>query len=120
MVQFWLEAGYISRFTVGSRTHTPLTVSHLLFVDDTLIFRDAIPSQIDKLREILSYFEAVSGLHINLAKLELVPVGEVSNMGELVAFLGCRRSSLPMTYLGLPLGAKSKNRAIWNRILDKN
>ena len=61
----------------------------------------------------------VSGLHINLAKSELVLVGEVSNMGELVALLGCRQSSLPMTYLGLPLGAKFKDRAIWNSILEK-
>ena len=61
----------------------------------------------------------MSGLHINLAKFELVLVGEVLNMGELVALLGCRQSSLPMTYLGLPLGAKFKDRAIWNPILEK-
>jgi len=61
----------------------------------------------------------VSGLHINLVKSELVPVGEVLNMGELVALLGCRQSSLPMTYLGLPLGAKLKDRAILNPILEK-
>jgi len=40
-------------------------------------------------------------------------------MGELVAFLGCIRSSLPMTYLGLPLGTKFKDRVIWNPILEK-
>ena len=40
-------------------------------------------------------------------------------MGELVALLGCRQSSLPMTYLGLPLGAKFKDRAIWNFILER-
>ena len=84
-------------------------VSHLLFADDTLTFYDAIPSQIDKLREIYLPLRQ-SQLHINLAKSELVPVGEVSNMGELVALLGCRQSSLPMTYLGLPLGAKFKDR----------
>ena len=64
-------------------------------------------------------FEVVLGLHINLAKSELVPVGDVLNMDELVAILGCRQSSLPMTYLGLPLGAKFKDRAIWNPILEK-
>ena len=61
----------------------------------------------------------MSGLHINLAKLELVPIGEVTNMGGLVALLGCRESSLLMTYLGLPLGAKFKDRAIWNSILER-
>ena len=61
----------------------------------------------------------MSGLHINLAKSELVLVGNVLNMGELVALLGCRQASLPMNYLGLPLGAKFKDRAIWNSILEK-
>ena len=54
----------------------------------------------------------MSGLHISLAKSELVLVGEVLNMGELVTLLGCWQSSPPMTYLGLPLGAKFKDRAI--------
>ena len=94
-------------------------VTHLFFVDDTLIFYDALTSQVEYLWEILASFGAVSGLHINLAKSELVLVGEVTNMEELVALLGCRQSSLPMTYLGLPLGAKFKDRAIWNSILER-
>uniref|UniRef100_A0A7N2MBQ8 Uncharacterized protein n=1 Tax=Quercus lobata TaxID=97700 RepID=A0A7N2MBQ8_QUELO len=50
----------INGFTVGPRYHTPLMVSHLLFADNTLIFSDALPSQIGKLRDILSSFKAVS------------------------------------------------------------
>ena len=110
---------HISGFIVGSKTLAPLTVSHILFTDDTLIFCDALPSQIGKLREILSSFEAVSGLHINMAKSKLVLIGKLLNMVELVGLLGCRQSSLLMTYLGLPLGAKFKDRAIWNPILEK-
>ena len=34
-------AGHISGFTVGTRTNTPLMVTHLLFADDMLIFCDA-------------------------------------------------------------------------------
>ena len=45
---------------------------------------------------------------MNLSKSELVPVGEVNNMQELVGILGCRRAMLPMKYLGIPLGAKLK------------
>ena len=82
--------GHISGFTVGTRSNTPLMVAHLLFADDTLIFCDASTSQIEYLWEILSSFEPMSGLHIKLAKSELVPIGEVTNMGELVALLGCR------------------------------
>ncbi|KAL4637913.1 hypothetical protein ACB092_03G112400 [Castanea dentata] len=37
----------------------------------------------------------------------------------LVGLLGCRHSSLPLKYLGLPLGAKFKEVSIWNPILEK-
>ena len=33
--------------------------------------------------------------------------------------LGCRIGSLPMTYLGMPLGASHKSPSIWNPILEK-
>jgi hypothetical protein len=49
-------------------------------------------------------FDAVSGLKINLAKLELVPVGKVENVDGLAGILGCGVASLPLKYLGLPLG----------------
>ena len=62
---------------------------------------------------ILSWLENVSGLKINLDKSKLVPVGVVPNVEMLVDVLGCKRGSLPMKYLGLPLGAK------WNPIIEK-
>uniref|UniRef100_A0A7N2ML02 Uncharacterized protein n=1 Tax=Quercus lobata TaxID=97700 RepID=A0A7N2ML02_QUELO len=40
-------------------------------------------------------------------------------MDVLVGMLGCRQSSLPLRYLGLPLGAKFKELSIWNPILEK-
>ncbi|RVW33720.1 hypothetical protein CK203_074880 [Vitis vinifera] len=48
---------------------------------------------------------SASGLRINLAKSEIIPVGEVVEMEELAVELGCRVGSLPSQYLGLPLGA---------------
>ena len=61
----------------------------------------------------------MSSLKINLEKSELVPIGDVPNMEELVEMLGCRQSSLPLKYLGLPLGATYKEETIWNPILEK-
>jgi hypothetical protein len=51
-------------------------------------------------------FEAISGLKINLAKSEIVPIGEVRDVEELANILGCRVSSLPMKYLGLGLAIR--------------
>ena len=64
------------------------------------------------LRAILARFEEVLGLHINLGKSELVLVGGVPNLEVLVGLLGCGQSSLPLKYLGLPLGAKFKELSV--------
>ena len=61
----------------------------------------------------------MSGLKINLGKLELVLVGVVHNNDHFLVVLGCKQGSLPMKYLGLPLGAKFKEKTIWNPILEK-
>jgi hypothetical protein len=43
-----------------------------------------------------------------------VPVGKVSDIGALAKMLGCEVGSLPITYLGMPLGARFKDKACWN------
>ena len=50
----------------------------------------------------------MTGLKINLAKSEIIPIGHVSNLVELASELGCKIGSFPTSYLGLPLGAKHK------------
>ena len=50
---------------------------------------------------------------------KLVPVGVVHNIDLLLNVLGCKQGTLPMKYLGLPLGAKVKDKTIWNPILEK-
>jgi hypothetical protein len=105
-------AGMLSSFSVGRLDFDPLVVSHLLFADDTLIFCEADPDHLLHLRFILVRFEVTSGLRINLGKSKLVQVGDVPFIAELVDILGCKTSNLPMKYLGLPLGAKFKSKAI--------
>ena len=68
---------------------------------------------------ILFWFEAVSGLKINLGKSELVLVGMVHYFDLLLNVLGGKQGTLSMKYLGLPLGAKFKDKIIWNPILEK-
>ena len=88
--------GRLSGFNAGASAGRSLMVSHLLFADDTLIFCDANIDQLLILCMVPIWFEAVSGLKVNLGKLELVAVGAVHNMDLLVAVLGCKQGSLPM------------------------
>ena len=112
MLDVVANTGQLSGFYVGNIAGISMMVTHLLFADDTLIFCDAVPNQLVILREILTRFEEVSGLRINLGKSKLVPIGEVHNPDELVGLLGRRHSSLPLKYLGLPLGSQFKELSI--------
>jgi len=82
-------------------------------------FYGANPNHLRHLRVLLLFFEAVSSLKVNLAKSVLVPMGNVDNMGELAGILGCGTSSLPLKYLGIPLGASYKAKSIWDVIVEK-
>ena len=72
------------------------------------------------IRLLLTCFDTVTRLQVNLGKSEMVLVGEVENIHELADPLYCKVGSLPMTYLGMPLGASSKPMAIFFLISNKD
>jgi hypothetical protein len=119
MLATTLDQGNLTGFSVGSRDSEAFVVNYLLFADDTLIFCGAQEEQIRHLRCIFLCFEAASGLRINLRKPKIVPIGGVEDVEGLANLLGCRVASLPMTYLGLPLGASYKSTSIWNGVIEK-
>ena len=90
-----------------------------MFADDTILFCNADEEQILHVRMLLLCFQAVTSLKVNALKSEMVPIGEVLNVHVLAEILGCWIGSLPMTYLGMPLGASHKSPAVWNLILEK-
>jgi hypothetical protein len=90
-----------------------------LFADDTLVFCNAMPSQLRYLQGVFLLFEAASELKVNLAKSVLIPVGNVEQVGMLADILGCGVASLSVKYLGLPLGASYKAKHIWDGVIEK-
>ena len=49
----------------------------------------------------------------------MVPMGQVPDIDVLADIMGRNITHLPMSYLGLPLGAKFKSKQIWDLILEK-
>lgn len=92
---------------------------HLQYADDTLIMCGNSHHQIWVLRCVLRCFEAVSSLRMNLGKSMLVGVGEVPDIDSLAANLGCKVESLPLSYLGLSLGASFKRNEAWGLVVDR-
>ncbi|OIT36177.1 hypothetical protein A4A49_16669 [Nicotiana attenuata] len=109
---------WIQGFNVGTNIGNIITISHLLYADDTLIFCEANRTQIMYLNLTLLLFEALSGLHVNKLKSIIYPVNNVLNIEDLAEIMGCSIGTLPSTYLGLPLGAKFKSCEIWNGVVE--
>lgn len=94
MLKDVVENGSIEGIVVGNGERGGLSISHLLFVDDTLILCGAEESQFCNLRCLLLCFEAVLGFKINLSKSEAILIGCVDNVQELTTTIGCRVSYL--------------------------
>ena len=104
--------GLICGFKAKGRRGGEECVSHLLFANDTILFCNADVEQILRIRLLLLYFQTVTGLKVNVQKSEMVPIGEVDDVYALVEILGCRVGILPMSYLGMPLGASHNSPSI--------
>ncbi|RVW33328.1 putative ribonuclease H protein [Vitis vinifera] len=70
-----VEGGFLSGCNIRGGSGPSLNISHLFFADDTIIFCEARKDHLTYLGWILFWFEAASGLKINLAKSEIIPVG---------------------------------------------
>ena len=114
-----IDGGFISGCRLRGKWGMEMNVSHLLFVDDTIIFYEARKEHLTHLGWILAWFEATSGLRINLAKSELISVEEVEDIEDMAEKLGCRVGAFPTKYLGLPLGAHHKALSIWDGVEER-
>ena len=111
--------GFLSGCSIRGGRRTNLKISHLFFADDTVVFCEANKEHLTHLSWILFWFEAASGLRINLDKSEIIPVGVVEEIDEMAEELGCRVGSLPSQYLSLPLGAPNKAPSVWDGVEEK-
>ena len=114
-----VDGNYLSGIKIANERGEEVSISHLFYADDTLIFCKDDLEQLKFLSWILMWFEAILGLKINLTKSEIIPIGLVNNTAELASELGCNIGSFPTSYLGLPLGAKHKALGVWDSIEER-
>lgn len=95
-------------------------LTHLQFADDTLIFCGADSNDIIGIKNLLKAFEVMSGLKVNYHKTVVCGVGvDQSHLESFASILDCKTQSLPISYLGLPLGANPKLKSTWSPVIEK-
>lgn len=121
---------YLSRLIEKAQQESPIRgfigqykevhVSYLLFADDILLFSKANPAALKNMFLVIKAFEAGSGLKINLQKSSFVGINIIEQtVNEIELIWGCQSSSLPMSYLGVPLGGKPSLPSFWEPIIEK-
>ena len=110
-------AGLFQGVKVGSRA---ITLTHLQFADDTLIFCEPRMDFLRNIQNVLYSFQSFSGLTVNYAKSGLIVLGKEIDWAERAAnLLRCKLVQLPITYLGVPLGANMRKYSSWQPVLSK-
>ena len=81
-----------------------LTLIHLCFADDLLIFFKGNIDSIVGVQKILNLFYTYSGLQLNSSKSELFSTGiKAEDLMEIQQATGFQIGTLPVKYLGVPL-----------------
>ncbi|XP_026417332.1 uncharacterized protein LOC113312810 [Papaver somniferum] len=94
-------------------------VSRLQFADDSIILLDASMVEVRRLLVILLMFEVLTGIKLNLEKNSMTSIGADDMVEELALGLGCKIEFLPVTYLGMTIGAGRRSAVIWEIIIQR-
>lgn len=95
-------------------------VNLLRYAYDTLFVGETSLENVITIKTILRCFEVVSSLKVNFHRSSFGVVGK--DRGEVEAFmdfLNYRTMSLPLVYLGIPIGANHRKKDTWSPIVDK-
>ena len=104
----------------GVEREGAVQLSHLQFVDDTLILGEKSWLNVHTIRAVLLLLEEVSGLKVNFNKSMLTGVNIPSTwLSEATSVLNCRTGTIPFVYLGLPIGGDSRKLSFWKPVVDR-
>lgn len=111
------DCGEFKPLKVGKKG---VVISHLQYADDSIFFGEAKKENIGVLKCVLRSFELVSGLKVNFHKSCLFGLGVESEICDNWAnVLNCGVGKIPFVYLGLPIGARSSDKVVWSKVIDR-
>lgn len=118
LMKAMVDAQLFEGYRVGAANS--VEVSHLQFVDDTLLLGTKSWANVRSLRATLLIFEAMSGLKVNFNKSLLVGVNiHESWLCEAASVLSCKVGKVPFLYLGLPIGGNPRRLSFWDPVVNR-
>ncbi|KAJ4969222.1 hypothetical protein NE237_015923 [Protea cynaroides] len=98
----------------------PINLSHLLFVDDLMVFSKGTVSSVIAAMKIIDKFSLASRMKVNHSKSSIIMGGVSSQVrSDLIACCQFSEGSLPIKYLGLPLLASRLSHKDCGPIIEK-
>ncbi|GKV49313.1 hypothetical protein SLEP1_g56069 [Rubroshorea leprosula] len=117
LVQRVIMEGMLHGIEIGKNG---LSVSLLQFADDTVIMGRANVENIRTVKDILKWFELMSGLRINFSKSSIFGYNVMEKwLKGSAGMLHCRVGRAHFLYLGLPVDGKSGNKKSWELVVNK-
>ena len=98
-----------------------VSMKHLQFADDMLIFAPQNTLCITNYFRILDVFAIMSGLTLNYSKSSFISWSPDNHewAKHIASQVGCRHSTCPFTYLGFPLCDHMNKCSAWKPVMDK-
>eukprot|EP00253_Pinus_taeda_P015594 PITA_15594 len=106
----------------GIEVAVNLSISHLLFVDDILVFTNGTPNEIAELSSIFELFMKATGMLINSRKSQLIVEGlNRQDRAQILAHFPFELSIMqsPFKYLGFWLKPNAYKKEDWNWLTAK-
>ena len=119
LVYFMSKAHDMNMIEAVSIGKAKVSLKHLQFVDDILIFAPKNPVCITNYFRILDIFALMSGLTLNYNKLAFIPwrLDDQYWVSDVASGVGCTYARPPFTYLGFPLGVHYNKCSAWKPVL---
>ena len=118
LVYFMSKAHDMNMIEAVSIGKAKVSLKHLQFADDMLIFAPKNPICITNYFRILDIFALMLGLTINYNKSAFIPwrLDDQSWVNDLASSVGCTYARTPFTYLGVPLGVHYNKCSAWKPV----